>query len=270
MAAGGLRPSPLAVSGAVLLVLLAISLLTVDRLGRRVRDIGEENRRMASELLLARAEMDTLSGMNELLLGLESREELERRVDSLEARLLADSMEEGYGGYYLVVDTYQNRFHLRLGDGEGGSYLVRSGYCGTGKGWTFNARGQAWDFSTPRGVHYVLETGENPYWYRPDWYWEEQNLTPPDPDEVVLIPDTLSWEEQITYYHDSLTASERIWVQAVPGALGSYKIDLGGGLLIHYGVGRGRNVSHGCIRLGSTDLEALYRTLPVGAPVIVY
>ncbi len=72
------------------------------------------------------------------------------------------------------------------------------------------------------------------------------------------------------YYNDSLTAGERVWVRAVPGALGNYKLDLGGGILLHYGVGRGRNVSHGCIRLSSDDLEAMYRTLPVGAPVLIY
>jgi len=59
-------------------------------------------------------------------------------------------------------------------------------------------------------------------------------------------------------------------VRAVPGALGNFKLDLGGGILLHYGVGRGRNVSHGCIRLGTADLEAIYRALPVDAPVLIY
>jgi lipoprotein-anchoring transpeptidase ErfK/SrfK len=35
-------------------------------------------------------------------------------------------------------------------------------------------------------------------------------------------------------------------------------------------VGRGNNVSHGCIRLGHDDLEAVFRTLEVGSPVIIY
>jgi len=56
----------------------------------------------------------------------------------------------------------------------------------------------------------------------------------------------------------------------VPGALGSYALDLGNGILLHYGVGRGRNVSHGCIRLGTGDLEAIFRTLEVGSPVLIY
>ena len=148
--------------------------------------------------------------------------------------------------------------------------IIRSGYCGTGKGWATNASGLTWDFSTPRGIRYVEKKGNNPYWYRPDWYWQEQNLRPPDGGDIVVIPETLSYGDQIVYYRDSLTASERVWVRAVPGALGSYKLDLGGGILLHYGVGRGRNVSHGCIRLSGDDLEVLYRTLPLGAPVIIY
>ena len=83
--------------------------------------------------------------------------------------------------------------------------------------------------------------------------------------QEVVIPPHLSWEEQVAFFNDSLTASQRVWVRVVPGALGSYALDLGGGILLHYGVGRGNNVSHGCIRLGHDDLEAVFRTLEVGS-----
>jgi len=261
-----------------LAILAVISIVCAAVLGITLIDLNEriETERLISQGNLDRldsvtAQRDTLADVTE---GLLAREDLLAEafymVDSLSARLDATELAGGFWGYYLLIDTYQNRFHLRHRLESGRDVLVRSGYCGTGKGWTFNDEGQAWDFSTPRGVRYILGNGENPYWYRPDWYWQEMDLTPPTPDEIIVIPDTLSYDDQIVYYNDSLTASERIWVKAVPGALGSYKLDLGGGLLLHYGVGRGNNVSHGCIRLSSTDLEAIYRTLPVGAPVIIY
>lgn len=264
------RTALLALSG-TLLVGLAVSLVTANSLSRELHSFQSEYITMSDQLEEVVSQRDTLANVH---LVFHAREDsllkLTLFADSIGALMELSELERNYTGFYLLIDTRQNRFHLRRSTSNGEDILVRSGYCGTGKGWTENELGQVWDFSTPRGLRYVRERGENPYWYRPDWYWEEMNLTPPEPEDYVVIPDTLSWEEQIVYYHDSLSAGERIWVQRVPGALGSYKIDLGGGILIHYGVGRGRNVSHGCIRMGSGDLEALYRALPVGAPVVIY
>ncbi len=255
----------------VLLAGLIISLVSADTLSRKLKSLHLDYRFAMDELSVLSSERDTLVDLHSFShLQSDSLDLLTYRLDSLQALMQVLELSENYVGYYLLIDTYQNRFHLRRNIGDGNDILVRSGYCATGKGWRSNNNGQVWNFSTPRGLSYVIEKGENPYWYRPDWYWEEMNMIPPEPDEYVVIPDTISWDEQISFYHDSLTAAERIYVQRVPGALGSYKIDLGGGILIHYGVGRGRNVSHGCIRMGSSDLEALYRSLPVGAPVVIY
>lgn len=249
----------------LLLAALALSLAAVVHLGWR---LGSERIELAvrmeqADAAIARA--DTLERVNAgLVAGLDSLHSYRRTVESLETRIAADSLESSFPGYYLVIDTAENRFYLRQGD-----LLVRSGYCGTGKGWTSNEIGHTWDFSTPRGLRYVQEVGTNPYWYRPEWYWLEMNMRPPSPDQVVVIPDSLSYSDQIAYYN-SLSSSEQVYVQRVPGVLGSYVLDLGGGVLLHYGVGRGRNVSHGCIRLSSADLEAIYRALPVGAPVLIY
>lgn len=258
--------TPLIVLLSVFTLALTASLLTVHRLNGRVEQYGRMTGEAMEQLEHITAQRDTLALINRAFTAREdSVPQLLRRVDSLEVRLTQAELVRDYLDYYLIIDTYQNRFQLRRGD-----LLVRTGFCGTGKGWVENDSGLVWNFTTPRGIRYVIRKGENPYWYRPDWYWLEQNLRPPRPGEDVLIPDSLSWEEQIVYYNDSLTSSERVWVRAVPGALGSYKLDLGGGILLHYGVGRGRNVSHGCIRLSGEDLEALYRALPVGAPVLIY
>lgn len=258
--------TPLTVLLAVFAAALAASLYTIHRLDSRIDYCGRITEETLSSLELVTAQRDTLALVARSLAAREdSVPMLLHRSDSLEVRLTEAELVRNYLDYYLIIDTYQNRFQLRRG-----GLLVRSGFCGTGKGWVENDSGLVWNFSTPRGIRYVVKKGENPYWYRPDWYWLEQNLRPPRPGNDILIPDSLSWEDQIVYYNDSLTASERVWVRAVPGALGSYKLDLGGGILLHYGVGRGRNVSHGCIRLSGNDLEALYRALPVGAPVLIY
>jgi len=257
---------PIVVLISVLTIALAFSLTTVYRMDERVnfmRNMVNEYSATVEQVSLQR---DTLAAISaNLAARKDSLPILRHMADSLQVRLDEAELVRNYTGYYLIIDTGQNRFHLRRG-----GFLVRSGYCGTGKGWTENDSGLAWNFTTPQGLRYVVRKGENPYWFKPDWYWLEQDLRPPRPGEDILIPDSLSWEEQIVYYNDSLTSSERVWVRAVPGALGNYKLDLGGGILLHYGVGRGRNVSHGCIRLGSADLEAIYRALPVDAPVLIY
>lgn len=263
--------TPIIVLCCILTAALAVSLVIADVLSRKLDRLQTDYGFAESQMLALSSERDTLAGMNRFYsLRNDSMSRMTWRLDSLEAQLRLRELRNDYVGYYLLIDTHQNRFHLRRNLADGTEMVIRSGYCGTGKGWTSNDDGMVWDFSTPRGLRYIIKKGENPYWYRPDWYWEEMNMIPPEPDEYVVIPDTIPWEAQISYYNDSLTASERIMVQRVPGALGSYKLDLGGGILIHYGVGRGRNVSHGCIRMSSSDLEALYRNLPVGAPVLIY
>jgi hypothetical protein len=249
-----------------LFVSLAASLVTVVTLEGRIDRQRREHARHIDSLLAIAAQRDTLVELNRLLVSRrDSVPRLRRTVDSLEAVISMTDLRNTHPGYYLLIDTRQNRFQLRRGD-----LLVRTGYCGTGKGWTDSDSGIVYNFATPRGLRTVLRTGENPYWYRPDWYWIERGMRPPEPESLIVIPDSLEWEEQIAFYNDSLTASERVMVKKVPGALGNYKLDLGDGILLHYGVGRGRNSSHGCIRLSEWDLEAIFETLEVGDPVVIY
>jgi lipoprotein-anchoring transpeptidase ErfK/SrfK len=55
--------------------------------------------------------------------------------------------------------------------------------------------------------------------------------------------------------------------------LGKYRLELGNGYGIH-GTDEpeklGQSVSHGCVRLGDTDIEALYRIANIGDTVIIY
>lgn len=55
--------------------------------------------------------------------------------------------------------------------------------------------------------------------------------------------------------------------------LGAYRLNLGGGYALHGTEALaqlGRSVSHGCVRLGPADIEALYRMANVGDEVIIY
>ncbi|MDZ4383320.1 MAG: L,D-transpeptidase, partial [Thermodesulfovibrionia bacterium] len=57
------------------------------------------------------------------------------------------------------------------------------------------------------------------------------------------------------------------------GVLGDYALSLGNGYLIHgtlYTRLLGRNVTHGCIRVGDKDLKELYNTIPIGTKVIIF
>lgn len=59
----------------------------------------------------------------------------------------------------------------------------------------------------------------------------------------------------------------------VEKVLGAYRINLGDGYALHgtQSVAQlGRSVSHGCVRLGAADIEALYRMANVGDEVIIY
>jgi L,D-transpeptidase YbiS len=107
------------------------------------------------------------------------------------------------------------------------------------------ATGRSWIFDTPRGVHKIRRKSRDPVWTKPDWAFVEEGRALPD-----------DWRERL----DST-------------ALGEYSLDMGDGYLIHGTLYRrllGEAVTHGCIRLGDDDLEAVYRATPLGAPVYVF
>lgn len=144
---------------------------------------------------------------------------------------------------YLVVDVAANRFALR----RPGGTLLRQGPCSTGSDRELaSPDGRRWRFETPRGARFVRAKAENPQWRRPDWSYVE--------DGAPIPPGN---------------APERV----VSGMLGRYALDLGDGILVHgslYDIDLGRSVTHGCIRLGDDDLEAVYATLATGDRVFLY
>lgn len=161
-----------------------------------------------------------------------------REIGRLESRIAAQAP----AGVHLVIDTLGNRLTLKKGD-----RVLREAVCSTGTGGVLEdpATGRRWVFDTPRGVHEVLAKKKDPVWNKPDWAFVEEGLPiPKDP------------RERLDDY-----------------SLGDYALSLGDGYLIHgtlYQRLLGRGVTHGCIRLGDADLEAVYRATPVGARVFIY
>ena len=145
-------------------------------------------------------------------------------------------------GIYIVVDTMANRLYLKRGD-----KVVREAVCSTGTGGILEdpASGRHWVFETPRGTHRVLSKVKDPVWNKPDWAFIEEGQP---------IPKSAS-ERMDTY------------------SLGDYALYLGNGYLIHgtlYQRLLGRSVTHGCVRLGDADLEAVYKAAPIGTRVYIY
>jgi len=144
---------------------------------------------------------------------------------------------------YLVVSTSDNTFELRKGVN-----VIRKGVCSTGSYVLLRSKDsdQRWMFKTPRGMFRILEKEEDPVWHRPDWAFVEEGKPVPPPGSP----------ERDEY-----------------GVLGAYAMSLGQGYMIHgtlYQRFLGMPVTHGCVRLGDEDLEAIYKALKIDSKVFIY
>jgi L,D-transpeptidase YbiS len=145
-------------------------------------------------------------------------------------------------GVYIVIDAVDNRLRLKKGE-----EVVLDALCSTGTGAVLKDPGsdRRWVFDSPRGAHRVQVKLVEPVWKKPDWaFIEEGEPVPSDPRE--------------RFDHE---------------ALGDYGLYFGDGFLIHgtlYQRLLGRSVTHGCVRLGDKDLEAVYRGTPLGTPIFIF
>lgn len=145
-------------------------------------------------------------------------------------------------GQYVVIDTASNRVYLREGETTLREMVAS---CGSGNVLEDPVGGRRWVFDTPQGDFKIQVKKTDPVWIKPDWaFIEEGEEIPKD-------------------------GSGR----AEPGMMGDYALGIGQGYYIHgtlYKRLLGRNVSHGCVRLGDEDLEYLYKTAPLGTRVIIF
>ena len=145
-------------------------------------------------------------------------------------------------GTYVVVDQTQNRLYIMNDD-----KIMRKAVCSAGSGMVLMAAGSSkkWVFDTPRGMFKVREKVANPLWKKPDWAFAEEGKTIPT------------------------NPAERF----ESGTLGKYALYLEDGYMIHgtlYTRLLGRSVTHGCIRLGPEDLQAVWDAVPIGSSVYIF
>ena len=143
---------------------------------------------------------------------------------------------------YIVVDTGRNMLYLKKGNGNIREAVIS---CGSGSILKDPAGKRQWRFDTPRGEYHVKTKYIAPAWTRPDWaFIEEGEAIPKDPRKRI--------EE---------------------GVLGDYALGFGNGYFIHgtlYTRLLGRNVTHGCIRVGDRDLKTVYTKASVGTRIYIF
>ncbi len=164
--------------------------------------------------------------------------ELERRNKALRGQLGM------YGpfGLYIVVDTAANRLYLKNGAG-----VMREAVVSCGSGDVLDEPGgtRRWTFDTPRGGFAVQSKLVNPTWIKPDWAFIEEGEKPPSEYNSRIDNDSL----------------------------GDYALGFGDGYFIHgtlYSRLLGRNVTHGCVRVGDTDLKYLFESVGTGTRIFIY
>lgn len=177
----------------------------------------------------------------ELRAALRSLEKKMAQEESRGRKLLAKVSRFSPRGVYIVVDTGNNKLYLMEGE-----RIVREAICSTGNGSRLVdiAGKRVWVFNTPRGEFDVQRKIVNPVWTKPDWAFIEEGEPIPKKFSDRLDPDTL----------------------------GDYALALPDGYLIHgslYKRTLGMSVTHGCIRLGDKDLEAVFKASAIGTKVYI-
>ena len=145
-------------------------------------------------------------------------------------------------GVHIILDTPRQILILKDGD-----RIILQAVVSTGSGNVLkdpNGERQ-WTFDTPRGEFEVKRKIADPNWIRPDWAFIEEGEDIPK-----------SWKERVE-----------------EGVLGKYALAFGNGYFIHgtlYTRLLGRNVTHGCIRVGDEDLETVYRLSRLGTKIYIF
>lgn len=145
-------------------------------------------------------------------------------------------------GLHIVIDTAENILVLKEG-----SRVIRKAVVSCGSGNVLNdpSGKRSWVFDTPRGEYNVLKKVVNPNWIKPDWAFIE---------EGTAIPK--SFKDRVE-----------------EGVMGDFALGFGNGYYIHgtlYSRLLGRNVSHGCVRVGDDDLKAVFNTAPIGTRIYIF
>lgn len=167
----------------------------------------------------------------------------QKAIEGEVALLRAKASKRLKGELHLVIDARANKLYFKKG-----AKLLWQADVSVGRGGTLKdaKSGRKWEFVTPRGEFRVISKASNPQWRKPDWAYIEAGEPVPPPGDPSRM---------------------------VSGELGAYVLNLGDGYLIH-GTKReellGRPASHGCVRVGSVDLEKLHQSVPNGTRVFIF
>lgn len=145
-------------------------------------------------------------------------------------------------GIHVVVDTADNILLLK-----NGQKVIRKAVVSSGSGNVLEdpSGKRVWVFDTPRGEFKIESKAKNPNWIKPDWAFIEEGEDIPK-----------SFKDRVE-----------------EGVLGDYALGFGKGYFVHgtlYTRLLGRNVTHGCVRVGDDDLKVLYETVPIGTKIYLF
>ncbi len=169
---------------------------------------------------------------------IKTQKELQSQNASLAGRLKALATRS----LFIVVDTAENRLYVMNGEKVQKEVVVS---CGSGDILEETGGNRKWIFDTPRGEFSITSKLVNPTWIKPDWAFIEEGEKPP-----------ANFNQRID--NDSL---------------GAYALGFGDGFFIHgtlYTRLLGRNVTHGCVRVGDKDLEEVFHWVSMGAKIYIY
>lgn len=218
----------------------------------------------------------------------------ESEADSLDYEVNRRKAEQAKE-YRIVVSLFDRHLWVLNGDDT-----LRSAPAAVAMDSTLAFGGKVWKFDTPRGRRTVRGKSENPLWIPPDWHYAEvakenhlalskvplkgtvkiangRKLQVRNQQVGIIVPDSgwvpLPLDEEVvfddTLYMPPLgTKNRRIY-----GELGSYRLDMGDGYLIHGTPEEstvGDAVTHGCVRLKEEDITWLYTNVPTGTSVYIY
>lgn len=169
-----------------------------------------------------------------------------------------------------------------------------------GTGDTLRHAERRWEFATPRGSRRIVAKERNPVWTPPLWHYVEaagekdrevvelsrsKGYTLHDGSRVVVRGDEVGKlrtdgifipvpvGEEVVFDDILFVPPLGTRNRQVGSELGSYKLDMGDGYLIHGTPHKetiGDAATHGCLRVGDEALAYLYRVVPVGMRVIIY
>ncbi|HEX6307575.1 MAG TPA: L,D-transpeptidase [Longimicrobiales bacterium] len=169
---------------------------------------------------------------------------------------------------------------------------------GMSEGFTY--KGKTYDFTTPVGRRKVMGKATDPLWVPPDWHYFElavqrdlevvhlrkgQRVTLGDGTRLEVRGNDVGRVNQFGNFWPFTPGIEIIFdgtiyippigtrQRQVPEILGTHKLELGDGYLIHgtnQDTSIGEAVSHGCVRMYNDDVARLYALVPAGTSVYIF